>query len=138
MISLSWTVQGRRTNAPEVRQLACECPLPILWGLSFVGPYLRVYHGDVATGSITTSEDCLEEAWNINFLSPEGFAIIQEIVGDIVDDSISPHQILIITQSRFWTRMWVTYKKQNALPNVDADELASFIDLSLRLKCYNS
>ena len=56
-----------------------------LWGLSFVGPYLRVYRGDVGTGSIITPlEDCLEEAWNIDFLSPEGFATIKEIIGDIV------------------------------------------------------
>jgi hypothetical protein len=39
----------------------------------------------------------------------------------------------------------IVYKKQNALPSVDADELASrsgcfpfFINSSLQLKCYNS
>ncbi len=87
------SLNGRFKADAQMRQrydsLFAKCPLPILWGLSFVGPYLRVYRGDVATGSITTPlGDCLEEAWNIDFLSPEGFATIKEIVGDIVDSSV--------------------------------------------------
>ena len=84
------SLNGRFKADAQMRQrydsLLSNCTLPMLWGLSFVGPYLRVYHGDAATGRITTPwEEHLEEAWNISFLSPEGFATIQEIVGDIVN-----------------------------------------------------
>ena len=41
-------------------------PLSRLMGLSFVGPSLRVYCGDVATGTIIPpSEDHIEEAWRV-------------------------------------------------------------------------
>ena len=87
------SLNGRFKADEEIRQrydsLLANCTLPMLWGLSFVGPYLRVYHGDVATGKITTpGEEHLEEAWNISFLSPEGFATIQEIVGVIVRTAV--------------------------------------------------
>jgi len=63
-----------------------KCPLPRLWGLSFVGPSLRVYCADVNTDTIVPPlEDHIEEAWNIDILSPAGFAKMKEIVRDVMD-----------------------------------------------------
>jgi hypothetical protein len=57
-----------------------------LCGLSFVGQSLRVYYGDIATGTIVPPlEDHIEEAWNIDLLSPEGFAKMKEVVREVVD-----------------------------------------------------
>jgi hypothetical protein len=73
-----------------------DCPLPRLWGLSFLGTSFRVYTGDVASGEVdpaftdppsstdVLSYDFLQEAWNIDIFSQEGFNKMKEIVGDII------------------------------------------------------
>lgn len=74
--------------------LLATCPLSRLWGISFCGTALRVYCGDVATGSVAPpSEDDLEEAWNIDLLSPEGFSKVKKIVKLVQEDlkSVSLH-----------------------------------------------
>jgi hypothetical protein len=72
-------------------QMLHQCPMPHLYGLSFMGPSLRVYRGDKATGDITPEfvdcpspnkvlpRDFLEGQW-VNVLSQEGFTKIQEVV----------------------------------------------------------
>ena len=84
--------QGRVKADKQMREkyatLLPTCPLSHLWGLSFVGPTLRVYHGDVTTGTIVPPSDGhLEEAWNIDTFSPAGFAKIKAIVKDVVDSA---------------------------------------------------
>jgi hypothetical protein len=72
-----------------------ECPMPRLYGLSFMGTSLRVYCGDKATGDVTPDfvgctdpndvlpRDFLEGKWDLNVLSQEGFTKIQEVVSYI-------------------------------------------------------
>ena len=84
--------QGRIKADAQMRQkydtLLTKCPLPRLWGFSFVGTWLRVYCGDVTTGNVTPpSEDNLEQAWNIDLLSSEGFAKVNEIIKVVRDDA---------------------------------------------------
>ncbi|KAF9018106.1 hypothetical protein BDZ89DRAFT_1021720 [Hymenopellis radicata] len=62
-----------------------ECPLPRLWGLSFLGTSFRIYRGDVATGNIEPAFEghpC-EGAWNIEILSQEGLNQMKEVIRDI-------------------------------------------------------
>lgn len=90
-----------RSKADEqVRQrydsMLNDCPLPHLWGLSLLGTSMRVYSGDTATGDVQPTfenrpnlsrifpRNFLEGAWDIDILSPEGFAKMKEIVGDIM------------------------------------------------------
>jgi hypothetical protein len=62
-----------------------RCPQRRLWGLSFVGSSLRVYCGDIETHTVVPpAEDLVEGAWNIETLSPVGFALIKEIVREVV------------------------------------------------------
>src|SRR6266568_3715536 len=73
------------------------CPLSRLFGLSFVGPSLRVYCGDVATGTIVPpSEDHIEEAWEINILSSAGFTKMKEVVRDVVDAAIQLNVVISV------------------------------------------
>ena len=75
-----------------------DCPLPRLWGLGLLGTSLRVYCNDVVTGEVEPAfetrpsttrvlRNFLEGAWNIDILSPEGFAKMKEIVRDIVGNA---------------------------------------------------
>jgi len=85
------SLQGRIKGDQQMRQrydaLLTECPLSHMWGMSFVGTALRIYCGDVTTGSVVPpSEDNLEQAWNIDLLSPEGFAEVKQ-VAKLVQDS---------------------------------------------------
>ena len=71
------------------------CPLPRLWGSSLPGTSLRIYCGDAVTRTLTPPyqgrphEDCilppgfLEDEWNLDILSQEGFDKMKEIVTDI-------------------------------------------------------
>lgn len=73
-----------------------NCPLPRLWGLSLLGTSLRVYCGNVATGTIQPDfvprpspshilpQHFLEGAWDIDILSPEGFNKTKEIITDVL------------------------------------------------------
>jgi len=84
-----------------------DCPIPRLWGLNLLGTWLRVYCGDVHSGAVqpefeyrpshdhTIPRDFLAGAWSMDILSQEGFARMQEIVGDIlasVDNGCSHHR----------------------------------------------
>ena len=72
-----------------------DCPLPRLWGLSLLGTSLRVYCGHVIDKDLEPAfenrpssdhnlpSEFLEDAWDIDILSQEGFAKMKEIVGDI-------------------------------------------------------
>jgi len=94
----------RRIRADELmRQRLCEmrgdCPTPRLWGLSLLGTSLRVYniYFDVATQntmitptfkarpsrSHALNHDFLEDGWNVDILSQEGFETMKEIVAGI-------------------------------------------------------
>jgi hypothetical protein len=62
-----------------------RCPHRRLWGLSFVGSSLRVYCGDAETHTVVPpAEDLVDGAWNIETLSPVGFALIKEIGRELV------------------------------------------------------
>lgn len=84
------------------------CPLSRLWGLSFVGPSLRVYRGDVATGTVVPPlDDHIEEAWNIDILSPAGFMKMKEIVRDVADAATQRNVVTLVPSSRMpgeWER----------------------------------
>ena len=85
--------------ADQIRQrfqaMLPYCPLPRLYGLSVIGTSLRVYVGDVATGTVepgfanwpgsarNVPPDFLEDGWNMDILSREGFQRMKEIVDDI-------------------------------------------------------
>lgn len=68
----------------QYNAMLTDCPLPRLWGLSFLGTSLHVYTGDVATGEVNpafTDPPCstdvlppnfLGGTWNINIFS-QGF-----------------------------------------------------------------
>lgn len=85
-VSLRGRVKADQLIRQKIDTLLTECPLSRLCGLSFVGPSLRVYYGDVATGTIVPPlEDHIEEVWNIDILSPEGFAKMKEVVREVVD-----------------------------------------------------
>ncbi|KAK0449326.1 hypothetical protein EV421DRAFT_1410337 [Armillaria borealis] len=76
-----------------------ECPLPRLWGLSLLGTSLRVYRGDIATGTLQPDYQArpdpnrilplnfLEGEWDLDILSQEGFNKMKEIVTDILTAS---------------------------------------------------
>ncbi|KAJ6558690.1 hypothetical protein B0H10DRAFT_2120619 [Mycena sp. CBHHK59/15] len=74
--------------------LLYDCPLPLLYGLSVIGTNMRVYIGDAATMTLNpprveTSPNrvldrkYLEDAWNVDILSAEGFLKMKEIVNFI-------------------------------------------------------
>ncbi|KAF7372030.1 hypothetical protein MVEN_00061300 [Mycena venus] len=74
--------------------LLYNCPLPLLYGLSVIGTNMRVYIGDAATMTLNpprveTSPNrvldrkYLEDAWNVDILSAEGFVKMKEIVNFI-------------------------------------------------------
>jgi len=97
----------RCANEPFTRQMAdaqirrrygdmlMDCPIPRLYGLSLLGTSLRVYCGDKVTGRISPAfvrrpnahhvlpPDFLEGEWDLDILSPEGLAKMQEIVAYI-------------------------------------------------------
>lgn len=86
------SLQGRIKADQQMRQrydaLLTKCPLSHMWGLSFVGTALRVYCGDVTTGSVVPpSEDHFEHAWNVDLLSPEGFAEVKQVVKLVQDNT---------------------------------------------------
>ena len=99
----SWADRAdlRFNSDDQMRQrydaMLADCPIPRLWGLSLLGTSLRVYCGDVYTGAVqpefedrlshshTLPRDFLAGSWSMDILSEEGFAKMQEIVGDIVD-----------------------------------------------------
>ncbi|KAK0449377.1 hypothetical protein EV421DRAFT_1411445 [Armillaria borealis] len=76
-----------------------ECPLPRLWGLSLLSTSLRVYRGDIATGSLQPEYQAhpdlnrilplnfLEGEWDLDILSQEGFNKMKGIVTDILTAS---------------------------------------------------
>ena len=85
----------RRSN-----QILPDCPIPRLYGLSLVGTSLCVYCTDKVTRRITCHSipdtdltlhnpddilpsEYLQGHWNIDILSPEGLAKMQEIIGYI-------------------------------------------------------
>jgi hypothetical protein len=74
--------------------LLYQCPLPKLYGLSVIGTKMRVYTGDAAVMTINpprvpTSPDrvldrtYLEDAWNVDILSAEGFVKMKQIINFI-------------------------------------------------------
>jgi hypothetical protein len=80
-VSLNGRVKADQQMRQRYDALLTKCPLSRLWGMSFVGTALRVYYGDVTTGSVVPpSEDHLDQAWNIDLLSAEGFAKVKQIV----------------------------------------------------------
>jgi hypothetical protein len=72
-----------------------KCAIPHLYGLSLMGTSLRIYCGNKATRRISPTfirrpdpnqvlrADFLEGQWNLDILSPDGFAKMQEIVAYI-------------------------------------------------------
>jgi hypothetical protein len=82
-------------------QILPDCPIPRLYGLSLLGTSLCVYCADKVTRRITCHSipdthltlhnpdedilpsDYLQGHWNIDILSPEGLAKMQEIIGYI-------------------------------------------------------
>ena len=76
-------------------QMLFSCPIPRLYGLSLLGTSLRVYYGEKDTGEVTPEfvdrpharrvfpPDFLEEEWDLDILSADGFAKIQEIAAYI-------------------------------------------------------
>ena len=79
-----------------------------MWGLSFVGPSLRVYCGDVAIGTVVPPlDDHIEEAWNIDILSPVGFMRMKKIVRDVVDAAVQLNVVILVPSCRMpgeWER----------------------------------
>ena len=77
-------------------QMLQNCPLPVLYGISFLGTSMHIYSGNVATGNIILEliddpdEDrivppkLLEGRWNIDVLSEVGAMRIQEVIEHIV------------------------------------------------------
>ncbi|KAI9567858.1 hypothetical protein HD554DRAFT_2039258 [Boletus coccyginus] len=73
-------------------QMLFNCPIPRLYGLSLLGTSLRIYCGDRDTGEVTPDfvgrphehralpPHFLEGEWDLDILSPLGFAKMQEIV----------------------------------------------------------
>ncbi|KAF8163853.1 hypothetical protein B0H34DRAFT_341389 [Crassisporium funariophilum] len=98
----SWVDRADLRLKADVQMRQCydamlaDCPLPYLWGLSLLGTSLRVYRGDVQSRAVqprfedrpshshTLPPDFLAGSWSIDILSEEGFAKMQEIVGDIL------------------------------------------------------
>jgi hypothetical protein len=76
-------------------QMLPTCPIPRLYGLSLLGTSLRVYCGDKVTGDVAPDfigrpnaqrilpPDFLEGEWDLDILSAEGLAEMQEIVAFI-------------------------------------------------------
>ncbi len=88
-VSLHAQIKADQQMRQRYDALLTKCPLSHLWGMSFVGTALRVYCGDVTTGSVVPpSEDHLEQAWNIDLLSPEGFAKVKQIVKLVQDSAL--------------------------------------------------
>jgi hypothetical protein len=78
-----------------VESVHAKCPLPRLYGLSFLGTSLRVYVHDAITGETKPTKgpitgcdphDSLEGGWDIDILSQKGFDVMKEIVGEIVSN----------------------------------------------------
>ncbi|KAF8274242.1 hypothetical protein EI94DRAFT_844720 [Lactarius quietus] len=76
-------------------QMLFNCPIPHLYGLSLLGTSLRVYCGDKVTGEVTPDfvdrpyahrvlpPDFLAGEWDLDILSPEGLAKMQDVVAYI-------------------------------------------------------
>ncbi|KAJ7456036.1 hypothetical protein B0H11DRAFT_231932 [Mycena galericulata] len=93
------TTPGKRAAADHQMRahyddLLYQCPLPKLYGLSMIGTKMRVYTGDAAAMTldpprVPTSPDrvldrtYLEDAWNVDILSAEGFVKMKQIVNFI-------------------------------------------------------
>jgi hypothetical protein len=80
-----------------VKSIHTECPLPQLYGMSFLGTSVHVYVHDAIMGEIKPTKapitgciphNFLEGGWDINILSQKGFDIMKEIVGEIVSNII--------------------------------------------------
>jgi hypothetical protein len=74
--------------------LLYNCPLPKLYGLSVMGTNMRLYTGDAQKMTldpprVPTSPNhvldrtYLENAWNVDILSAEGFAKMKQIISYI-------------------------------------------------------
>lgn len=82
-------------------QVLFNCPIPRLYVLSLLGTSLRVYSGDKVTGEVTPDfvgrphehralpPDLLEGEWDLDILSPLGFAKMQEITACIKAEAAS-------------------------------------------------
>ncbi|KAJ7072899.1 hypothetical protein C8F01DRAFT_265070, partial [Mycena amicta] len=75
--------QMRQCYKPE--GLLHECPIPRLYGVSFVGTDMRVYCDDKASKTVTPSvvevdsnfilpNDYLEDQWSVDIMSAQGFS----------------------------------------------------------------
>lgn len=76
-------------------QMLPNCPIPRLYGISFLGTSMRVYCGDTATGDVIPElidnpdpdsvppPDLLEGRWDIDVLSPVGAMRMHEVMWHI-------------------------------------------------------
>jgi hypothetical protein len=83
-------------------EILCNCPIPRLHGLSLLGTSLRVYCANEVTGEVTPHfvthpsadrvlpSDFLEGVWDLDVLSPDGFAKMQQIVAYIKAEAANP------------------------------------------------
>ncbi|KXN91789.1 hypothetical protein AN958_12064 [Leucoagaricus sp. SymC.cos] len=72
-----------------------DCPLPFLWGISFLGSRMHVYCADTATSTVNPPPeppsgsstnlppDFLAVEWDVDVLSEDGFKTMKEIMGSI-------------------------------------------------------
>jgi hypothetical protein len=76
-------------NLFRISQKLEDCPYPHLWGVSLIDTKMCVYCGDKATlrmtpeATRTAPEDSLEDQWDVDILSQEGFRKMKEVIGDI-------------------------------------------------------
>ncbi|KAF8305800.1 uncharacterized protein EI90DRAFT_2986909 [Cantharellus anzutake] len=85
--------------------LLYDCPMPRLWGLSFLGTSVRIYVGDKVTHKITPPPppvsppydlyvpppDLLGEEWKTDVLSEQGFRKMKDVVNDIISHTQHGH-----------------------------------------------